>query len=336
MYVAQIPPPADVAAPPSDAVRSTDPARPHRLIFSKILTPGTGAAHPTPTDLLTVHYTAWTTDGATIDDSRSRGTPAHWMLPQLMDGLAWGLSLMVAGETRRLWIPPHMAHEWATGMLVYDVELAAITPQPDRVSRDEVGTPPSDATTTADGIAFTVLRRGQGTEHPSPTSTVTIRYTAWTTSGTEIFDDAAARNAPTTVALDTVMLGLSWAVQRMVVGERTRFWIPPNLTYEPPLRARLLFDIELLDIQRAAIGNPGMVRIDSNSPDASYSLILPDGAVRQLHGPQSIANLPPGRYRVTTAPLKSYVVGIVSSPADTTLAPGGTLTITINFVPIVQ
>jgi hypothetical protein len=58
LHITQIPPPPDVAQPPADAVRSIDPANPHRFIFSKVLAPGHGANHPAPDDLVTVDYTA--------------------------------------------------------------------------------------------------------------------------------------------------------------------------------------------------------------------------------------------------------------------------------------
>jgi FKBP-type peptidyl-prolyl cis-trans isomerase len=253
-----------------------------------------------------------------------------------MDGLAWGLQLMVTGEKRRLWIPGALAHEWATDMLVYDVELLASAPQPDRPKRDEIGAPPTDAIRTSDGIAFKVLRRGLGAERPKPTSTVTIQYVGWTTRGTEIFDDSVARGAPLTVALDTLVPGLSWAIQRMTVGERTRFWIPPELAYPPPMRAQILVDVELVDIQRPASGAAGTLRVLSNSPDVGYDIILPDGNVRRSQGTHTFEQIPPGHYRVRTTPLTQYACGIVAAPADMTLAPGGTLEITINFVPIVQ
>ena len=334
MHVAQIPPPADVASPPPEAVRSGDAGDRWHFLFSKVLTPGSGR-HPDDADQVTVHYTAWTTDGTTIDDSRSRGMPAVWLVRQLMEGLKSGIGLMAVGEKRRLWIPS--AHEWATGMLVYDVELLAVVPQHlERPKREEVVTPPVDAAHTADGIAFKVLREGHGRERPRPTSTVTIHYTEWTADG-QIIDDSVSRDAPLTVSLDTIMTGLSWAVQRMVVGERTRFWIPAELGYpQPPLRARLLFDIELLDIRDVAAGPPGTVQVDSNSPDAAYSLILPDGTVRQARGARIFAQVPPGTYRFIATSVAQYAIGVVSSPADMTLLPGGRLEITINVVPIVE
>ena len=64
-----IPPPSDVAAPPKDAV--TTPSG----LASKVLTPGTGTAKPGATDMVTVHYTGWTTDGKMFDSSIVRKEP---------------------------------------------------------------------------------------------------------------------------------------------------------------------------------------------------------------------------------------------------------------------
>ena len=337
LHVPQIPPPADLAQPPADAVKTPGKRDPSRVLVSKTFAPGSGDSRPGPTNIVTVHYTAWETDGTTIDDSRSRGTPATWMPNQLMEGLSAGIQLMVVGEKRRLWIPTNMCHEWATGTLVYDLELLSIAPPPPWPAPGEVGRPPADATRTASGLAFKVLRPGTGADRPKPAGTVTIHYIEWTTSGTTIYDDSVARDAPLTVAVDLVMPGLSEALQRMVVGEKTRFWLPAELTYAPPIpRAALLFDVELLAIQGAVSGRPGTVRVRINSPDAAYDLILPDGTPQRGKGPQEFADVAPGQYRIKPAVLRSYATGIVASPREMTLAPGGTLEITVNYAPIIR
>jgi FKBP-type peptidyl-prolyl cis-trans isomerase len=337
LNVPRIAPPADVAQPPADAVRTPSSIDPTRILLSKVVTAGTGAAHPRAADIVTVHYTEWTADGTTLDDSRSRGTPAVWIPNQLMEGLSAGIQLMAAGEKRRLWIPPSMAHEWASGPLVFDVELMAIAPARDQPIPAEIGAPRADLPRTASGLGFSVLRVGTGTEHPKPAATVTIHYTAWTSNGLTIFDDTVARDAPLTVAVDTVMPGLSEALQRMVVGEKSRFWIPPALADTPgPGPMSLVFDVELLAIQRAAEGRAGTVRVHCNSPDAPYALVLPDGTVRNAKGPQAFADTVPGRYRIKPTVIPLYTIGTVASPPDMMLAPGGTLDITIAYVPIVR
>lgn len=118
------PTPADVAAPPADALVTKTG------LASKVITAGTGTVHPRATDDVTVHYSGWTTDGEMFDSSVRRGSPATFGLTQVIPGWTEGLQLMVVGETRRLWIPEALAYRGASGrpagMLVFDVELLAI------------------------------------------------------------------------------------------------------------------------------------------------------------------------------------------------------------------
>ena len=118
-----IPPPPDVAAPPSDAVKTSSG------LASKVLTPGTGKGRPRPTDSVTVHYTGWTTDGKMFDSSVARGMPATFPLDRVIAGWTEGVQLMVVGEKRRLWIPEPLAYKGQRdpkGMLVFDIELIKI------------------------------------------------------------------------------------------------------------------------------------------------------------------------------------------------------------------
>ena len=76
-----------------------------------------------------------------------------------------------------------------------------------------------------------------------------MHYAGWTTDGA-LFDSSLRRGMSTTFRLDTVIPGWTEGVQRMVQGERTRFWVPEALAYEgrqAPF-GMLVFDIELLAI----------------------------------------------------------------------------------------
>ena len=118
-----MPAPPDVAAPPSDAEKSSSG------LASKVLTAGTGTTHPRASDSVTVHYTGWTTDGTMFDSSVSRGEPSTFPLNGVISGWTEGLQLMVVGEKRRFWIPENLAYGGRRpplGMLVFDVELLAI------------------------------------------------------------------------------------------------------------------------------------------------------------------------------------------------------------------
>ena len=118
--------PKDVAATPTDAEKTASG------LASKILTKGTGSTKPKATDMVTVHYSGWTTDGKLFDSSVKRGEPTSFPLNGVIAGWTEGLQLMVTGEKRRFWIPANMAYGenppagYPAGTLVFDVELIKI------------------------------------------------------------------------------------------------------------------------------------------------------------------------------------------------------------------
>ena len=71
---AQVPAPDDVAEAPNDAETTSSG------LASKVVQAGTGSAHPTASDQVTVHYTGWLTNGEMFDSSVSRGQPATFPL----------------------------------------------------------------------------------------------------------------------------------------------------------------------------------------------------------------------------------------------------------------
>jgi peptidylprolyl isomerase len=118
--------PQDVAAAPADAEKTQSG------LASKLLQKGTGATKPKATDMVTVHYSGWTTDGKLFDSSVKRGEPTSFPLNGVIAGWTEGLQLMVTGEKRRFWIPAKMAYGenppagYPAGTLVFDVELIRI------------------------------------------------------------------------------------------------------------------------------------------------------------------------------------------------------------------
>jgi peptidylprolyl isomerase len=239
-------PPPDVKAVPADA--ATTPSG----LATRVITPGSGTARPGPADLVTVHYTGWTTDGRMFDSSVTRGTPATFPLDRVIAGWTEGVQLMVAGETRRLWIPEPLAYRGQRdprGMLVFDVELISFTQSP-TVPPPDVKAVPADATKTPSGLAYRVLSRGSGTRHPTARSQVTAHYSGWTTDG-KLFDSSVSRGEPATFPLNGVIAGWTEGVQLMVEGEKTRFWIPEALAYRGASApyGMLVFDIELIRVQ---------------------------------------------------------------------------------------
>jgi peptidylprolyl isomerase len=242
-----IPPPPDVAAPAADAEKTASG------LASKILVPGTGISRPASDDVVTVHYTGWTTDGKMFDSSIARGRPSTFGLDRVIQGWGEAVQLMVAGEKRRVWIPEALAYKGREGrpkgMLVFEIELLSFTPSPTKAPPD-VKAPPKDAQFTVSGLAYKSLKAGSGTRHPRSMSTVTVHYTGWTVDG-KMFDSSVVRGQPATFSLDKVIPGWTEGLQLMVEGEKMRFWIPEKIAYkgqQPPF-GTLVFDVELIKIQ---------------------------------------------------------------------------------------
>ena len=243
---APLPAPSDVAAPPAGAQKTSSG------LSSRVLTPGTGQAHPAKDDLVTVHYSGWTTEGKMFDSSVVRGTPSTFLLDRAIPGWTEGVQLMVAGETRRFWIPEALAYKGRRGpkgMAVFDVELISFTDSPTKAPADVKG-PPSTAKRTRSGLFYKTINPGTGDRHPKVRDQVTVHYSGWTTRG-QLFDSSIVRGQPATFALDGVIPGWTEGLQLMVEGEKTRFWIPEYLAYKGQSEpyGMLVFDVELIRIR---------------------------------------------------------------------------------------
>jgi peptidylprolyl isomerase len=240
----QIPAPADVAAPPANADRTKDG------LATTVLKPGSGKTRPGKDEVVTVDYTAWTTNGKMFDSTLVHGRPLTITMDHLLPGMAEGLRMMTVGEKRRMWVPESLAFNGAAGKpagpLVFDVTLLEL---PTRAPAD-VRTPPADALRTKGNISYKVLHPGTGTRHPTNTDTVMVNYTGWTTDG-KMFDSSWTHGAPARLSLPNTIKGWQDGVPLMVEGEKTRFWIPERVAYEGSQKpyGMLVFDIELVKIE---------------------------------------------------------------------------------------
>ncbi|GGI69915.1 FKBP-type peptidyl-prolyl cis-trans isomerase [Shewanella gelidii] len=107
--------------------------------------------------------------------------------------------------------------------------------------------------TTDSGLQYQVLVAGTGNEHPKATDSVTVHYHGTLTDGT-VFDSSIDRGQTIDFPLNRVIKGWTEGVQLMVVGEKTRFFIPSELGYgnrsagSIPPGSVLVFDVELIAI----------------------------------------------------------------------------------------
>ena len=106
---------------------------------------------------------------------------------------------------------------------------------------------------TDSGLQYKVVQMGDGPK-PAATDRVTVNYRGTLLNGTE-FDSSYSRNQPMTFQLNQVIAGWTEGLQRMPVGSKFMFYIPPNLAYGPagggPIgpNATLIFEVELLSIE---------------------------------------------------------------------------------------
>jgi FKBP-type peptidyl-prolyl cis-trans isomerase len=295
-----IPPPADVAAPPATAEK-TKTGLASVVIKSSTVA---GAEKPEVQDSVRVHYTGWTTDGKMFDSSVKRGQPAMFPLKNVIPGWTEGMQLMQVGEKRRFWIPEELAYKGRpgapAGMLVFDVELLGVIRGPKPIpAPEDVAAAPADAAKTTSGIASKVLQPGTGKQKPNPEDTVKVHYTGWTTDGV-MFDSSMTRGEPIEFPLNRVIPGWTEGVGMMVVGEKRRLWIPEELAYKgrPGAPAGMLvFDVELLDIKagKKPIAAPADVKAPPKDAKKTASglayKVLKKGTGKEKPGPTSMVEV---------------------------------------------
>lgn len=108
--------------------------------------------------------------------------------------------------------------------------------------------------TTSSGLQYLVLQESTSTKHPSATNRVKVHYEGKLLDGT-VFDSSVKRGQPISFGLNQVIKGWTEGVQLMVMGEKTRFFIPADMAYgnkgagsDIPGGSTLIFEVELLGI----------------------------------------------------------------------------------------
>ena len=99
----------------------------------EVITMGTGAT-PTNANSVRVHYTGTLIDGTEFDSSISRGEPAEFGVPYVIQGWVEALQLMPVGSKFKLYIPENLGYgaDGAGGFiqpystLIFEVELLEI------------------------------------------------------------------------------------------------------------------------------------------------------------------------------------------------------------------
>ena len=100
----------------------------------KVLTAGTGTAHPSASSQVKVHYRGTLLSGKEFDSSYKRGEPSTFGVGQVIKGWTEALQLMVEGDEWEVYIPSELAYgERGTGadigpnsVLTFKVHLVEI------------------------------------------------------------------------------------------------------------------------------------------------------------------------------------------------------------------
>ncbi len=104
----------------------------------KVLSKGQqGEGHPTPLDMVKIHYRGSFMDGRVFDSSYQRGEPHVLPLNRVIAGWSEALQLMSVGDKWQVFIPPYLAYgEMGFGQhigpnmaLVFEIELLGINEQ---------------------------------------------------------------------------------------------------------------------------------------------------------------------------------------------------------------
>ena len=109
--------------------------------------------------------------------------------------------------------------------------------------------------TTASGLQYKVLEKGQDGPSPTDTDVALVNYEGKLVDGTT-FDKS---QQPTPMPVAGVVPGFSEALKLMHKGAKYRFWIKPSLGYGAkaagpiPPNSVLVFDVELLDFLPEAV-----------------------------------------------------------------------------------
>jgi len=246
-----LPAPADVAAAPADATKTSSG------LAYKLLAKGGRDDKPNAWDRVTIHHTGWTSDGAMFESSRTREKPSVFDLGKVMPGWREALQLLSVGDRARLWVPEALAYRGRVGeprgTVVFDIELLSIErqPEPPRAPAD-VGAAPRDARRTRSGLAYRMLAHGKGEAKPTANDRVQVHYSAWTADG-ELFDSSVVRGKPATLPVSRLIPGWAEGLQLMVEGDKALFWIPEKLAYAGKAgspKGTLVYEVELLAIGR--------------------------------------------------------------------------------------
>lgn len=124
-----------------------------------------------------------------------------------------------------------------------------------RETPPDVAAPPASAKKTASGIAWRLIKAGEGALRPERDDVLWVNYSTWTPDGTLKGTSFKLKGAqPRELRFAKAIPGWREMLQEMAVGERRMVWIPKKLAYpnRPPKKATdRVVDLELVKLKKA-------------------------------------------------------------------------------------
>lgn len=225
---------------------------------------GTGKK-PQIGDKVVVHYTGKLTNDTVFDSSVKRGQPFTFKLGagQVIKGWDEAFQLLQVGDKATIKFGPELGYGAnaqgaipANSILIFDVELIDVIE----------GMKPwvvkgKDTLKTASGLKYFIIQSNNSGDKVAVGTKVTFHYSSFLKDG-KMFDSSVERGAPLTVKVGQAQLfpGLDEGIQLLHKGEKAKFIIPYQLAFgekgQPPTipaKADVIFDIEVLDVQKLIV-----------------------------------------------------------------------------------
>jgi peptidylprolyl isomerase len=222
---------------------------------------GTGKK-PAIGDKVVVHYTGKLLNDTVFDSSVKRGQPFTFTLGagQVIKGWDEAFQLLQVGDKATIKFGPELGYGSqamgsipANSTLIFDIELLDVVE----------GLKPWDVTgknviTTPSGLKYIMLKENKAGEQVTAGSKASVHYSGYFTNG-KMFDSSVERNQPFTlkVGVGQVIKGWDEGLTLLRKGEKAKMIIPYQLAYgeqgRPPVipeKSDLIFDVEILDVQK--------------------------------------------------------------------------------------
>jgi FKBP-type peptidyl-prolyl cis-trans isomerase len=149
----------------------------------------------------------------------------------------------------------------------------------------DVAAPPEEATRTDSGLAYLVLEKGSGTDKPGPNDVVQVEWTGWKSPTGTMFYTTTRRGQPVDISLGQASSGWREGLQDMVVGEKRRFWMTPELAYPERVKSAQTSEPVTLEVTLAGF---------KPAPEAPKHLTAPAPGAKKTESGVSYVILKPG------------------------------------------